>query len=500
MFCQKCGAPLSGGARICPQCGAEVETRPEAPAAAAVETPEPPMAAEPAPSASYDEGTYSYYTGDQVQEAPKAPPKKKRRWILPVVLAAVLLLALAVGGFLTYQKIYNTPERQVMSAALRTWLALEEQTGEMENLEEMLERYAALLASRSYETITTQSYSYSAQIETQTVSRTDGTTIRGSTETFMDFYTFAFEYSADKDSLLLRIPELSDDLFRVPLSNFGAEFQDSALASSLERDAGVELPMEYLQELKLNFMADVRPQAYLDAEPEMLERLKTCFTLSETEERIAAAPELRTFRVDCDLSILPELLDSYIRFVLNSYLGSERCTDAILEALELDDLLEAFDTTETPYMLLGINSEKQLVALHFATEAEDDEPGTLLLCGENNPWEKICFYTGHELDGAITMTRTDSGFELDVDEGDTILTLDDAAGLISITEYGEPLCTMEYKVTEEGLCFHVDMDSQTMTTTMEPLTEAVTHLEGEPTELLDMDLYELSELLMVMFE
>ena len=519
MFCQKCGAALHEGATFCPQCGAEIpdvspvepamaapvsEPLPEVPAAqtelpaeqpeAPVTQPDAPQPAQAAPLPSYDDGTYGYYTDGETPAAPAAPPKKKRRWILPVVLAAVLLLAIAVGGYLAYQKLYNTPERQVTTAALRTWSALEEQTGELDNLEDVVENYMALMESKSYETSTTMG-------DVRSVVRTDGTNMRGSAtylgDDLTEFSDGFFEYSLDQEALLLQIPLLSSDtIFRIPLRDFGTEFPNSDLADSLERDAGMTLPMEYLQELHIDLTADVSLQAYLDTAPEALTRMTESAALSAATETIGVAPELKTFRLDFELSALPELVEGYLRFALNSLLGSERCTDAILEALEFDDLMEDFDTTEIPYVLLGVNSEKQLVALCFAAEAEDDEPGTILLCGENNPWEKICFYTGTELDGIITTARTENGFTLDVEDGDTVLTLDDAAGRIEITEFGEPYVTIEYSATEQGL--RLLMDEGVIT--MEPLTEAVTHLEGDIKDLLDMDLYELSNLFMQMYQ
>lgn len=529
MFCQNCGAPLNEGSKFCLQCGtpAAVETAVEpvaeaaetAEAVEAVETAETPVTetpveaaalpaepeavpaaetAEPAaPLPSYDDGGYTYYSDDTVPEAAEVPKKKKKhlRWILPVAIVTAVLL-LAAAGWLLYQKLYNTPERQVATAAMNSYDALKELPENCGNLMTLGKNAAEILAAGQYDMLLridsgegmyAQSYDL--------VLQRDADTIRGDFTITMPYWDMetGIGLSMDSEALLLQI---NGKLFRVPTQNFGTEFADSTLADSL-REYGYDLDgLEELESMNLDPSADTSIGAFIAGEPEALTRFKESIALSDTEEIIPEAPELKTFRMDMDMIALVDLVEAYYQFSMEVSLGDSSYADKMLEDLDLSSLRDEINEAQ-PYVLLGINEEKQLTALYITGENED-EPATILLCGETNPWTRIELYNSGELETTLVLTKTATGLEIDINDGDAIFCIDDAKGVIEFAEYGEPYFSLNYAATEQGLSLTAEEEDMAYSFSLEPVTEAVAPLEGEPLELLDMTLDELAEIFMQM--
>lgn len=126
MFCSRCGQPLEESDRFCPKCGQKIEesTRergqsqsghePENPLCEGMEEARGEVVSDNMPNTSAANGSvppaYPYY--HPVDPVP-APPKKKNRWVIPVVIVvAVLVLAIfIVGGILVYTVI-TTMEKE----------------------------------------------------------------------------------------------------------------------------------------------------------------------------------------------------------------------------------------------------------------------------------------------------------------------------------------------------------------------------------------------------
>lgn len=528
MFCQNCGAPLNEGAKFCLQCGTPVaaETAAEAAVEAAkaveaVETAEVPVTAAPAEAAelpaepentpvaeaaapqsaaaplpSYDDGGYTYYSDNTVPQAAEPPKKKKHlRWILPVAIVAAVLL-LAAAGWLLYQKLYNTPERQVVTAAMNSYEALQELPENCGNLMRLGKNAAGILASGQYDmrlNVASGEGLYSQNLDFAL--QRDADTVRGDLSFAIPYWNveYGMDVSVDSDALLLQI---NDTLFHVPTQNFGAEFTDSTLAASL-REYGYDLDiLEELDSLDPDPSADTSIGAFVAGEPEALTRFTESIALSATEETIPEAPELKTFRMDMDIIALVDLVETYYKYSMEASLGDSSYADTLLEDLDLSSLRDEINEAQ-PYVLLGINEEEQLTALYLTGENED-EPATILLCGENNPWERIEFYDSGELETTLVLTKTATGLEIDINDSDIIFRIDDVKGVIEFAEYGEQYLSLNYAATEQGLRLTAEEDDITYSFSLEPVTETVTPLEGEPLELLDMTLDELAEILMQM--
>ena len=98
MFCYRCGAQLPDGAKFCTSCGAS-QAAPEAP----VPSPAAPEAPVPSPAAPAS-------TPVQQDEAPR--PRRKRRWVIPLVLALVAVIA--GGAFVLLRFVLAAPVPEVM--------------------------------------------------------------------------------------------------------------------------------------------------------------------------------------------------------------------------------------------------------------------------------------------------------------------------------------------------------------------------------------------------
>ena len=109
--CKHCGAPLEPGAKICPNCGAPVEEDRNASSSWIKAEGEKKGSAANGPAPDQDSGTNA--------------PRSKTNRVLTGVLIGLVVVAVAVAGFLLWRSNRNSPNMQNRNPGVRITSAVD---------------------------------------------------------------------------------------------------------------------------------------------------------------------------------------------------------------------------------------------------------------------------------------------------------------------------------------------------------------------------------------
>lgn len=464
MFCFKCGKALPDDARFCTVCGAamaEPALAPaEAPAAAepvaepvaasevtetvaetseATEapaetvTPEAPTndAEAPAPeeSANYAAPSCVPYTED----APVAPaPKKGKKKLILMIVAAVLALALIAGG-VVFAVAYNSPEAKLLRAAKGSGEQLELMLANSPEFLKLVENATALSGDR---TITTKTISetelsglYSSRSETtyrvdQSLSTKQ---YRIQVESYMSLEAVdypemnmdnhrIFEIYADQQELILSVPEEVEGAYSLPMEHLGEKLLDSELGDLLLEE--LEPDEETLRIIEL---LDIDLFSLYGSElkelcPDEYQRFMDGLTVEKSDTAIVNAENTdKVYRIGVDMNALVDLILAYEEYAIDAALGQGLF-------LELEDDLEEINEDISQlreYELVayaGIR-DGNLVAAQLQVNGEESHTATFILCGSGNIWEEFVLYADEELvlEGSFCSNEDGFRFSAEVD-------------------------------------------------------------------------------------
>lgn len=462
MFCGRCGSALSEGSAFCPSCGARVEASAQ-PAPIMQETPIASPASAPAteipvsneiptsveaPAAFFEAPTdFSEAPANFSEDfgAPSVKPKKSHKRLIFSLIAAVLVVALLAGG-LVYAFVWNQPDNKLEAAFENTGDEFRALLDNCDNLNAILENIGDISDSDK----ASVELEMSGVIEFQPISlkmRIDEDMNKGRLGGTMDISvpgaipTIGVQYYMDREQLVLAIPELSKNAYSVPTKDFGKKLLESPLAELL----GIE-GNEVLAGLSLDVFAQSDFQSYDD----LYDRFMDCAVVEETDEKIPKADDsLTVYRVTLDWKQFAELFATLV----------ENSAQLSMQELptDVDDLTEQIVTygeEVSPYILVGVNDDKCVTAIHLASEEEPDE-FTILLEGSKNIWNDITLLENGKTVATACFESTKSGFrfEIEVDGETLVLECDDRAGELTCYVPQEDSFTVSYGEVDNGAEF-----------------------------------------------
>ena len=489
MYCSKCGQNNHDDAAFCAFCGAPLSA-PEAideQTAAPVYTPEmstpysEPTEQEPFGTVSAD----SY----EVQAVPEQKKSKKLWLIIP---AAVIVLALI--GALVVQFLYiSSPQYQFFESLSSTFDVLEEKTNDARTFHEVYDdlaeysdkKEARFVISADIDTIGDIELKYDCSIAKQFF-RLDG-----GIDT--DYLTFDFALAANREKLMLQFEQINDNVYSIPLENFGKEYQTSEIANLLANlDIGSDIE-RVLRTLSINLFAPTDWDTFRNTYPDF-DELIVNLEVDEVDYAIPSTDDLTVYRAKLNAADLTKIYNQYTNFQREQLLGKEAASELAQEDGDLFDLDE--DTTLILYF--GINDDDCLSAIYGYEEGCEDEAGGIILAGNKNIWDEVLIYEGDTEIGGFTYRTTESGFAVDFFDTyagagrETIGTLecDDAAGEIRIALEDKEF-TVNYAYENDKITFSFEIeDAAELSITVAPF-RGVSEIEGEEIELFDCNETEL---------
>ncbi len=406
MFCGKCGAILPQNAAMCPVCGAAVDTT----------------------------------------KLPKQPKSKKKR----IVTIALIVLAVAlVVGLVAFLIINNSPLMQIKHAAENSYDEFREALGDGgEDFNTMLDIIGEAADDNAYtanlELSQSESwydeywddwdeewYPYGGEIS-NSISidlNYDGDAEEMSAEVRYKTYYYYFDdqydeeeeeshliegsFYANDEELLLYIEDLDDEVYCIPLADFGEKFSDSDLYDEVPRSTRDEL-----EELDINPFADTSFKKFKSVYDDVYDSFMDSASIEKTDEDIPGidSDDMKVYRADIDPEEAMNLVGYYTVFGIEQLCGEDALDDykdEILANYEYDaDRLSDYDFT----LYAGIE-DGNLVALSVVWDNGRREYFvTLSLEGDDNIWDEFYVYYGDDgdevtmLSGGIESKK--NGFEI----------------------------------------------------------------------------------------
>ena len=553
MFCKNCGSQYPEWSKFCNVCGAKLEPEqvqepvaqvpPTEPVTQAVTEPtaqvtEAELPAEPEAPAEQVPTTEPATqevpvapmpvapenSGNQAPDAQPAKPKKKRK-VLWIVLACVLVLAIA-AAVLSYIFIFNTTERKLSSAVDNTKAELEAALGNSDNFLTLLERceeisdddgYTMIMDSKIvseadyYSSEQTQRIEISYDLRNKQMSGTVVTdsNMQWNEEWFSDEETQSsskVEFYADEEELLLLVEDFDEDPFMIPLEDFGEVFAESYLGGKIEDE---EL-LNTLRKLTINLFAESNWEAFCQAYPAAKE-FTDALELREVDEKIPNAENMTVYAVQIDLKNFSEIAFDYFEFYLGELIGAgvtrELLDDEVRE--EFEDLFYELEY-DTIHVWLGVNEDDCLAALHIFPEGtQEEESLSIILKGEENLFNEIVLYEDGKAEFIVSIEKTKDGFTLSAGESELTTYLecvDRNHELLIYDEDGALALAFEYDIADEGVTFSFNYtieedseyywysDSMDYTIQLVPL-QPINKPKGEAIAVLELTGNELRELI-----
>ena len=458
MYCVKCGSFLPDGARFCASCGAAVEI---AETASAMPTPETQDTQIPAES--YDE-TFcqpapEQYSADENGMTP-APKGGKKKLVL-LITAAVLALAILVGGVLLISA-YTSAEARLARAFGNTAEQFSEITDNAEDLQEMFENLSEMEGRNTvdvgyrmeygYMDLFSAKTEYRMQIDRDVKNRQMAYSLAASVKgenMLMPEQNEATDYRLDlymdEDRLMASMPGTIDEYYSLPLDDLGEKLRDSDLGALMEDELDRDV-MDILYGLDVDLFAARNLDGIKKLCPREYEAFMDTVVVEALDRAMPCDADCEAvYYVTWDMERLGELVSAYYPISLTKTYG----TDRILEAMEAEDMmqeLEEFFSLLEAELYFGV-SEGMLTAIHADLEF-DGEKGSvsLVLKGQGNPWGDFSLYADDEEVMTGGFTATAKGFELSmVAEGEELLLVcDDRANELILEFEGEELAVLAY--------------------------------------------------------
>ncbi len=488
MFCTKCGNTLPDDARFCTACGAAMAAPAvaptEAPATAdpaaepvaapevteavaapevvaeapeAVEVPTEPLAPEAQPndeqapvaeeSANYAAPSCVPYTED----APVAPaPKKGKKKLILLIVAAVLALALIVGGVI-FAVAYNSPEAKLARAFDRTGEALSEITAKAETFRGILSNLSRLKDGKTVELgIEIEDPSMTAmdislRVDQDMKNKQLYVDINGST-----IEPYNFSIYADQEQLIASVDGL-DTNYSLPLENFGEKLYDSDLGLLLEEELDPDV-MDILYELDIDLFRTNDFSDIKETCPEEYEAFEDSIVLEKADVPMPCDADCEdVYYITWDMEALGELMAAYYAAYEHNTFGANEVL--FTEGSDPEELKEAF--TDVELELYVGETDGMLTAFYLEISDEEETHSlAMVLEGKDNIWEDFTLYADdeEEIVGGFTATRNGFALSMTNDGDELLLNFDDADGELTIEENDEEVAILFYSDEDEGMC------------------------------------------------
>lgn len=429
MFCGKCGAILPNDAVLCPVCGAA------------------------APNG-------------------KKPKRKGKKSITKIVLIA--LAALIVVGLAVFLIVRNTPLMQIKLAAESSFDDFKEAIGEDSDFGKMLDIIEKTVDDNAYtigleleyydgyeDSYNGYDYGWEKRQSIDFTVNYDGDAEEVGVNATYKVYSYYFdeEYDeenensatvkgyiyADDESMLIQLDNNDDEVYLIPLADFGERFSDSDFYDEVGGSTAEEL-----EELEVNLFADTSLSEFKSAYEDVYEEFEDSTEIEKTDEDIPGidSDDMTVYRADIDPESAMELIGSYYVFQFDAIFGKDALEDQkdeVLSTFENNaDRLSDYDMS----IYAGIMDGK-LVALSLVVDdGRHEDYITLSLEGEDNIWDEFYVYYGRDGDDETVLSggieSKSSGFKIYAEAGGYEYSLTCKNGTLSV--YRDDSCLFEAKL------------------------------------------------------
>ena len=491
MYCRYCGTAIPESGLFCPQCGAKTDAptqpisaqeTPVSEVSAAATMPSVPEAApvpnetpicEQAPVAE------PLFCAEETP-APVKPKRSHKRLIISLI-AAVLALTL-LSGSLVYALVLNTPEYKLANALENTgedFLDLFDNCDNLKAVSKTIgkigESQKSFVGAELSGKVGNESFSCTVELEQDITAKRQSGKIALSIPNAMP--DLSLRFYGDEDMLAFSSPELLKNTYSVPTKDFGQKLLDSPLGEMLELDGKTK---EEIADISLNLFSEFQWDKFLQEHSEEYKALKESFQITEVNEQIAEMPNLTIYSIALDWNIAGKLFRAYREQLFVATYGTAFLADK--QYAEFDELFEQLADAELE-IRIGVNEDNRAVAFYVFDEKGRDSL-TILLKGEDNPWDEFVLLSDSESIATIVCEPTQNGPRFTFESGTTAVTLEcnDSDALFTLSSKGTPTFSIRYAHPKDGgaeFIAEIPVDGVTLDFTMiispskgiEPLSE-----------------------------
>lgn len=262
-----------------------------------------------------------------------------------------------------------------------------------------------------------------------------------------------YQIYADTESLVLSLPNLLDDSYKIPTDRFGEKLLDSELGELITEDMDEET-VELLRALDIDLATLMDPK-WTELCPEEYQLFVDSIAIEKSEQTIPNAEGIeQVYVLKFDMTALRELVLATVKQFIISSIGDvfESLPEEVPEDLQesVDEAKETMESLECT-VLLGVGDGK-LKALYTEVKYNDETHDmTLLLAGTENVWEDILLYADGEmvLEGGFVKKKDGFNVTMEVKGEKLTVVVDDMAQEVEIKQYGKKPVTWNYDVKED---------------------------------------------------
>lgn len=505
MNCKQCNQPNPEDAPFCAYCGSPLppaepsqyanSTSYEAPNDLPYAAPVNAPYAAPFQASACSETNGNGYVP---WEASVPPKKKGKLWLLiPAVVVSLALVAFLVVKLL----VWNDPRSRVVKGVTNSISALNESVGNAETFHKLIQTLsdcsrgdgAALDLSMD------DLYGGSDSIALSYALNQKEKLMRSDLSVSINGIDLDLTLAADETDLMLHLAQMDDQLYSLPLKNFGTEYTGSPLSdlllSATQGNTTMEEVNDLLETLSIDPFAKTDLQTFREAR-EAFDNFVAALEIEKTEEDIPNTRDLTVYRTVLNAGELMDLYMEYYSFALVQYLGEEAAEKLTAPGGLLDDLVSQWDIEEDQNLILylGLNKEKCLTAIHCYEEGSPLDSFSVILEGENNLWENVGIYKNKDAIAGFSVTETVEGFsivlyEIYDGEQETLFQIqcDDLKKELTLLAE-EELFTIDYDLTGSLCSFFLELPEESGTVGLSiSKAEPITLPEGTRVPLLTYD-------------
>lgn len=440
-YCAKCGTQVQEDMMQCPACGAAMPVLEK--------TDEEPIRQE------------------ALVETEIQKPNKKKVWLW-ITLSAVLVLAIAAAVWFFFLR-KETPEKKefVLSDAVEACrVQLNNLTADAENFHNVFNAATEQVGSKELSLTVSGTADLGAatkeDVKTDIVVQfdfcADSSVIGGDLKLDVQYgannATFDIDFALNDESLQIAAPDLVDDVLELNLAD-KEELRDGGLGKI--KDFESLITKEEADRLLEKLIDSIQPE-------------------SQSEEKVMFGAEERqctVYTIAYDREILKQLLNAVSSEAAKAY-------EKISEQVKL------------------IVCEEQVVGITVQDTKEKDAPCyKILLCGKENPWSDVRFYTDDEENGNIVTELTEKGFETvitDTYEASEVRILcDDEARKLTIEDRNEGTqIVIYYQLEDDEVVLRFEQENGTPITIkiapMQRIPEILSESAADVEQMNDMEL------------
>ncbi len=423
-----------------------------------------------------------------ISEKPKKKWSKKKIWL--VVLCSVFA-ALLIAGILIYIFIINSPLYKIYQAALNTKERLDEILQNGKNLTAWVDSVKQTYESGRF-TVDLDYAKPETKLQMQLHYGTEEKALAGAlTYHLSNQSTLDADFSANDKELMFRFPNILNKTFSVPLENLGTNSASNSYFSEYLPDW-----VQALDGLDPDLFTDISWQTYQETHEDEIDDLIDSIEIDEVNEQIEHASGLTTYRMTLDSELFTELFLGYLHHVHDTRIGAGRETSLNKTIDWFEKLLLGKELT----FYVGIDRNDCLSALHLRAQKQGEKASTLtiVLSGEENPWNSFGLWIDGEEKWRGGLTAENDGFTLQINRY-SLRSTDSQRALVLQKDEATKL-TMRYDTVNERNGATVVYGEKSWNVGLAPYRKKVSMISSSPKNLFDMGFFDWLEVIAALVE